>query len=290
MFNKSYLKKNLSNFLKIYKKRPIKNNQSGMKIDHCYALYCLLKKVKPKYVIESGVWKGQTTWLIKKILKNSEVFSIDIDLSNREVIYDDVKYLNKDITQYNWNKLDKNKTLIIFDDHVCFSKRLNFLKKNKFKHIIFDDNLPNHHIAYYTPKMIYEKQYLIKKEFIKYSNIYRIIKFIIRYFKKEFKSNIKLNYNFNYIKITYPKKINKNLKKKFSSLRKKIKIYYEFPPIIKFDYEKRFKKILNNFDEGMSKTYKVKKSIFNKSEINFSNELKKELNVQYSNICYINLK
>ena len=116
-----------------------------------------------------------------------------------------------------------------------------------------------------------------------------MIKFIIRYFKKEFKSNMKLYYNFNYIKITYPKKINKNLKKKFFLLRKKIKIYYEFPPIIKFDYEKRFKKILNNFDEGISNTYKVKKSIFNKNEINLSNELKKELNVQYSNICYINL-
>ena len=95
MFKKSYLKKNLLYFLKIYKKRPIKNNQSGMKIDHCYALYCLLKKVKPKYVIESGVWKGQTTWLIKKVLKNSEVFSIDIDLSNREVIYDDARVMSK---------------------------------------------------------------------------------------------------------------------------------------------------------------------------------------------------
>ena len=45
-------------------------------------------------------------------------------------------------------KLDKNKTLIIFDDHVCFSKRLNFIKKNKFKHIIFYYNLTNHHISY----------------------------------------------------------------------------------------------------------------------------------------------
>ena len=290
MFNKSFLKKNLPYFLEIYKNRPIKNNQSGMKIDHCFALFCLLKKIRPNNVIESGVWKGQTTWLIKKVLKNSKIFSIDINLSNREVIYDDVKYLNNDITKYNWKKIDKNKTLIIFDDHVCFSKRLNFLKKNKFKHIIFDDNLPNHHISYYTPKMIYEKQNLIKKEFIKYSNIYRLIKFIIRYCKQEFKDNIKLNFHLKFIKITYPEKINKNLKKNFEFLRKKIKIYYEFPPIIKFNYETRFKKILNNFNESSSNTYKVQRPIFKESEIKFSKELKQELNVQYSNICYINLK
>ena len=290
MFNKSFLKKNLPYFLEIYKNRPIKNNQSGMKIDHCFALFCLLKKIRPNNVIESGVWKGQTTWLIKKVLKNSKIFSIDINLSNREVIYDDVKYLNNDITKYNWKKIDKNKTLIIFDDHVCFSKRLNFLKKNKFKHIIFDDNLPNHHISYYTPKMIYEKQNLIKKEFIKYSNIYRLIKFIIRYCKQEFKDKIKLNFHLKFIKITYPEKINKNLKKNFEFLRKKIKIYYEFPPIIKFNYETRFKKILNNFNESSSNTYKVQRPIFKESEIKFSKELKQELNVQYSNICYINLK
>ncbi len=289
MFSRSHLKNNFPKFLAFYKTRPIKNNKSGMKIDHCYALFCLLKKIKPKYVIESGVWKGQTTWLIKNVLKNSKIYSIDIDLSQRDLIYNDVKYLEKDITKYNWSKLDKNKTLIIFDDHVCFSKRLNFIKKNNFKHIIFDDNLPNHHISYYTPKMITENQYLIKKEFIKYSNLFRLIKFIIRFFKKEFKKNTKIKFFDNYIKITYPTKKNQKIKKNFDIFRKNIKIYYEFPPIIKFNYKKRFKKMLDNFKDIASKKYNVKFPIFINSKINLSKELKNELNVQYSNICYIKL-
>ena len=289
MFSKSHLKNNFSDFLTFYKNRPIKNNKSGMKIDHCYALFILLKKLKPKYVIESGVWKGQTTWLIKNVLKNSKVFSIDIDLSQRDLIYKDVKYLEKDITKYNWSKLDKNKTLIIFDDHVCFSKRLNFIKKNKFKHIIFDDNLPNHHISYYTPKMIFENQYLVKKEFIKYSNFFRLIKFIIRFLKKDFKDNTKIKVFNKYIRITYPAKNNEKLKKDFDIFRKNIKIYYEFPPITKFNYKKRFKKILNNFEGVVPKDYKVKLPIFSNSKIHLDKELKNELNVQYSNICYIKL-
>ena len=289
MFSISHLKNNFSDFLTFYKNRPIKNNHSGMKIDHCYALFILLKKIKPKFVIESGVWKGQTTWLIKNVLKNSKVYSIDIDLSQRDLIYKNVKYLEKDITKYNWSKLDKNKTLIIFDDHVCFSKRLNFLKKNKFKHIIFDDNLPNHHISYYTPKMITENQYLIKKEFIKYSNFFRLIKFIIRYLKKDFKYNTKIKIFNKYIRIVYPAKNNEKLKKDFDIFRKNIKIYYEFPPIIKFNYKKRFKKLLNNFKTNIPKNYKVKLPIFSNSEIRLPKELKNELNVQYSNICYIKL-
>ena len=289
MFKKINFKKEFKKFIKIYNNKPIQNNQSGMKIDHCFALFCFLKKINPKYVIESGVWKGQTTWLIKETLKNAKIISIDIDLSNREVIYDDVTYLDKDISKYKWNKIKKSRAVIIFDDHVCFSKRLNFLKKNKFKHIIFDDNLPNHYIGYYTPKMITENQYLIKKEFIKYSNFFRLIKFIIRFLKKNFKHNVKINFFKKYIRITYPVKNNKKLKKDFDIFRKNIKIYYEFPPIIKFNYKKRFKKLLNNFKGAVPQNYKVKFPIFSNSEINLTQELKNELNVQYSNICYIRL-
>ena len=76
--------------------------------------------------------------------------------------------------------------------------------------------------------MIVENQYLIKKEFIKYSNFFRLIKFIIRILKKDFEHNTKINFFNRYIKITYPIKNNKNLKKNFDSFKKKIQIYYEF--------------------------------------------------------------
>jgi|TARA_B100001093_G_scaffold380964_1_gene366461 hypothetical protein len=292
MFNKTKLKKDLNTFLKLYKKRPIKNNHSGMKIDHCFALFCLLKKIKPKFVIESGVWKGQTTWLIKKVLKNAKIYSIDIDLSNREVNYKDVKYLNKDITKYNWKSIDKNKTLIIFDDHVCFSERLKFLLKNKFKHIIFDDNLPNEYIWYYTPKMIYEKQILVVKQFIRYTNLSRILKLLIKFlFNKKFLKNTKINFSSTFLKVIYPPKLNKKLKKDFIDFRKKIKIYYEFPPIIEFNYLKRFKYTIKNFNEKNNfSTYKVSDPITNLSNIKIEKKISDELNEQYSNICYLNLR
>ena len=101
MFKYDNLKYKFKSFLKIYNSRPIKDNTSGMRIDHCFAVYCLLKKIKPTNVIESGVWRGQTTWLIRNTLKKANIFSIDIDLSNRKIIYDDVSYYKKDISKIN---------------------------------------------------------------------------------------------------------------------------------------------------------------------------------------------
>ncbi len=289
MFNKKYLIKELKLFLKIYNKRPIKDNFSGMKIEHCFAVYILLKKIKPKYVIESGVWKGQSTWLIKNTLKNVKLYSIDIDLSQKELHFDDVKYLNKDITKYNWRKLNKNKTLIIFDDHVCFSKRINFLIKNNFKHIIFDDNLPNNFISYYTPKMFHEDEILIKKRYIKYFNIKRIIIFLYECFLlNKFNKGHKIFLLNNSIKIIYPALINQNIKKLFKLFKRKTKIYYEFPPIIKFNIKKRFSKVNKQFNVKLDKfAYKVKDPITNIKDFKFNKNILNEMSSQYGNICYI---
>ena len=48
-------------------------------------------------------------------------------------------------------------------------------------------------------------------------------------------------------------------------------------------------KILHNFNEVVPKNYKVKLPIFSNTEMHLPKELKNELNVQYSNICYIKL-
>ena len=68
-------------FDKIYENRPIKNNHGGMRFPHMFAMYYMLKKIKPDFVVESGIFKGQSTWLIEKTLPEAKILSIDIDLN-----------------------------------------------------------------------------------------------------------------------------------------------------------------------------------------------------------------
>ena len=63
--------------------------------------------------------------------------------------------------------------------------------------------------------MIYENEVLIKKQYIKYSNIKRIFVFLYEYlFSKKFKADHKIILLNNSIKIIYPALINQNIKKK----------------------------------------------------------------------------
>ena len=79
--------------------------------------------------------------------------------------------------------------------------------------------------------------------------------------------------------------------KKILMLRDKIDIYYEFPPIIKFNIKKRFNKIIRKFNVDVDKlNYKVPEPITTESEFKFDQNILDEMSSQYGNICYLKLK
>ena len=137
------LKQSIPEFLKLYNSRPLKDNQGGMESPHMFATWFMLKKNNPKNVIESGIWKGQGTWLIENTLPNATIFSIDIDLSIREYISEKVRYFEKDFNEIDWSIIEnKEDTLLFFDDHQNALARIKEGKEFGFKQFIFEDNYP----------------------------------------------------------------------------------------------------------------------------------------------------
>ena len=84
-----------------------------MQYPHMFATYCFLKKIKPAHVIESGVFKGQSTWLIEKTLPKAKILSIDIDLSKLKYKSKKEKYSTIDFSKQNIKQISKN-SLVFF--------------------------------------------------------------------------------------------------------------------------------------------------------------------------------
>jgi len=227
---------NIKNFLKIYKNRPIKNNNHGMKINHMFAFYYLLKKIKPKYIIESGVFKGQGTWLIETVLPNSKVFSIDLDLAQRTYISKRVKYLDYDFKYFN-EKIEPNKTLAFFDDHTDHLERIKQCKYLNIKHIIFEDNYEIDKGDFNSLKLI-----LKQKNFIHKIHFYKHLKTLIIFTTEILKKIFISNYIFNLDKITF--RLRDRINKKNNIQLKDIKDIFIFPKILSFVKERKFKKKL----------------------------------------------
>ncbi len=136
------LKKQLKPFLDVYKNRPLANNAGGMLSPHNFYVWFLLKRLRPESVIESGVWKGQSTWLIEQAVPRARIYSIDPVLERIEYRSKNAEYFSEDFTRLDWSGLDREKTVVFIDDHQNAFERLVFCSWFGFRHVIFEDNYP----------------------------------------------------------------------------------------------------------------------------------------------------
>ena len=132
-------------FEKIYNQRPFKENIGGLNFYGMYSLWNILNTLKPKYAIESGVWKGCSTWIIDNIDSVEKI--ICIDPLNKIWYPDQLLYVSKkaeyvsiDFLEQNFENINLNECVVFFDDHQDILPRLLHCKKLGINNIIMDDN------------------------------------------------------------------------------------------------------------------------------------------------------
>lgn len=132
----------IDEFESLYEERPIRGDPHGMQAPHLFATWFMARAVKPALVVESGIWKGQSTWLLEQACPEAEIISIDVRLDFREYISERVTYSDRDFSEHDWSELDPDRSLVFFDDHQNAYQRLQQCLWFGFRHVIFEDNYP----------------------------------------------------------------------------------------------------------------------------------------------------
>ena len=140
-YDKSEVEGYLNEFDYVFNKSPIKEHESGFGYNEGVFFYTLLKIINPEIVIESGVMKGFTTYLVDNATHdNCKIYSYDINFENNMFNSKKATYINTDIT----NKIPsiKNKkTVALWDDHTSQMDRLKFSQQYNIQYNFFDDDL-----------------------------------------------------------------------------------------------------------------------------------------------------
>ena len=141
LFEKKTLLKNIELYDQLFKNRPISDLTGGMGYNKGLILYILFCHYQPRVSIESGVWRGFTTYLIDNaIFEDSKLYCFDIDLSRNEFFSKKATYYENDITLF--SELDLSKVdIAFFDDHISIYERLKLCIENKIGIVILDDDL-----------------------------------------------------------------------------------------------------------------------------------------------------
>jgi hypothetical protein len=275
-WSKDEIIKELYNFYKIYEDRPIKKNEGGMFFAHMFALHFILKKINPELVVESGIFKGQSSWLIENTLPKAKIISIDLNLENREYISKNIQYSNLDFRYQDFTTIPEN-SLVFFDDHQNHINRLKEAKWFGFKNIILEDNYPVNRGDFYTIKHAYSS-FGFNHNFT-YRNF---LKTIYIFTKKLFKKKISKKYLISLDDISSRLRDAKPSSIDFKILEKNMDIYYEFPPI--------FSNSQNRWGDSLNEDpYKIAKPLLEESSKNDFNLSEIELN-SYNSLTYIKLK
>lgn len=152
----------LDEFYELYKNRPITDNNGGMKSPHMFNAWATVKRLQPKVLIESGVWKGLGTWFFEQASPNTRIISIDPAPIYRVYTSPKTRYLTEDFLVHDWSETDKGDSLVFFDDHQNSLERIKACHKLGFRRLMFEDNYPWQQGDCYTPKKILsQKNYVI---------------------------------------------------------------------------------------------------------------------------------
>ena len=133
----------LEEFAELYKKRPIRDNDGGMKAPQMFAAWFMAKKLQPTAIIESGVWLGQGTWFFEQACPAAKLICIEPNIERVQYRSDKATYTQLDFSQISWKQaVDCETTLCFFDDHQNALSRLEVATPQGFKHLMFEDNYP----------------------------------------------------------------------------------------------------------------------------------------------------
>ncbi|KAL6585039.1 hypothetical protein OROMI_004328 [Orobanche minor] len=171
------LLKGLEEFVPIYETRPIQNNMYGMGFDHSFGLWFITRWLNPDLMIESGAFKGHSTWVLRQAMPDTPIVSLSPRHPGKYLkkgpAYVDgncTYFAGKDFVDFgsmDWGRIlrkhgikDRSRVLVFFDDHQNELKRLKQALKAGFKHLVFEDNYDTGTGDHYSFRQICDQFYI----------------------------------------------------------------------------------------------------------------------------------
>ncbi len=128
-------------FYALYDERPVKDNKGGSGFNDSLWLFVTASVLRTEFIVESGVFKGHSTWLLRQACPGAEIHCFDPELGNLVYRDPEARYHAGD-----WNEtavaVSGRPALAFFDDHMDQGRRVLEARERGFRSLLFDDNFP----------------------------------------------------------------------------------------------------------------------------------------------------
>jgi hypothetical protein len=135
----------VASYRRVYLSNPIHRNFEGTNYTTGVLLYVIAACLAPTFIIESGVWKGLSSFVLSSAAPRARFLAFDINLGNLQYRSPGVDYRECD-----WTSVDivaDSNSLVYFDDHQNQAARIIEACARGFRNLIFDDSWPIYALA-----------------------------------------------------------------------------------------------------------------------------------------------
>ncbi len=132
----------VTEFRNSFLQTPFGENSGGANFNTALILFATARILNPQIIVESGVFRGVSTYFLRLACPNAEIISYDVNLNNLTIKIDNVNYYESDWFSETSVYANNRVNLIYFDDHQDQGVRLLQAYERGFKNILFDDTWP----------------------------------------------------------------------------------------------------------------------------------------------------
>ncbi len=140
------LRVSVAEFFELYAKKPILNNKGGSLFNDSLSLFVTMKALAPDFILESGTYRGNSSWLFRQACPDTRIQTHDVDHGQLAHRAGDIVYVEGDWMDSPLPDFDPARAVIFFDDHINHALRLRQAYDRGFRRALFDDNFPAHNL------------------------------------------------------------------------------------------------------------------------------------------------
>jgi hypothetical protein len=144
------LRASLTEFLALFRDCPHVDPASGIQSPDAFALWFMVRSLSPSAIIESGVDKGVSTWVLERSAPTADLLCLCPDLARRVYISQRARYLDEDFLDSeafvpaSGHDSDPGLVVAVFNDHMDVFPRVQRCAALGIKRLLFHGNYPEH--------------------------------------------------------------------------------------------------------------------------------------------------
>lgn len=121
---------------------PVQQDSGGGGVCAAMLLWTIARALRAQTVVESGVFRGFTTWVLHQACPQATQFAFDVTFAERTRLEAGVGYHESDWMDTIVTVPNREHALVYFDDHIDQWQRIREAAARGFRYVVFDDNLP----------------------------------------------------------------------------------------------------------------------------------------------------